>query len=194
VLGSLAAGLLFANVLFFWRDNMFVDLVLSQFVRGNGLKQWINFSAWNPLENMLVLTLLLFITLLILTFILRLVAFVARRKVLLFDAYSVTMWSVLPMIVISPLGMVLYRMMNVPVLEVLAVLVYVVFHIWIISRLLKGTAIVFDVRPVFFYLGGYVLLAAGLVFWLLSLDRDFAMFAYLRHFASIWLATAGISS
>lgn len=194
VLGSLAAGLLFANVLFFWRDNMFVDMVLSQFVRGNGLKQWINFSAWNPLENMLVLALLLFLTLLILTFILRLVAFVARRKVLLFDAYSVTMWSVLPMIVISPLGMVLYRMMNVPVLEVLAVLVYVVFHIWIISRLLKGTAIVFDVRPVFFYLGGYVLLAAGLVFWLLSLDRDFAVFAYLRHFANIWLATAGISS
>ena len=77
-----------------------------------------------------------------------------------------------------------------PVLETLAVIVFFIFHIWIISRILKGTAIVFDIRPVFFYIGGYVLIGAGLAWWLMSLNGQYNIFAYLRYFADIWWTVA----
>ncbi len=189
-IGSLAVALLSANILFFWRTNILVDHGISQFIHSIWLKQWINYAAWNPLGNILVTTLILFMVLLLLTLFLRLLAFVSRRKVFLFDAYSVSMWSVLPMIMLAPFGMVLYRLLDVPVIEVFAIIVFIIFHLWVVSRMLKGTAIVFDVRPVFFYVGGYVLIGAGLAWWLLSLNGEYNIFAYLRYIADIWWTTA----
>ncbi len=185
-IGSLAAALLFANLLYFWRTNVLIDAIISQFVHGVSLKQWLNYAAWNPLANILVTTLVLFVLLLVYTLLLRLAALISRRKVNLFDAFSVSMWSVLPMIILAPFGMVLYRLMEIPALEFLAVIVFVIFHIWIISRILKGTAIVFEVRPVFFYVFGYVFTGAGLAWWLISLNGEYNIFAYLRYFADIW--------
>ncbi|MDX9758054.1 MAG: glycoside hydrolase family 2 TIM barrel-domain containing protein [Bacteroidota bacterium] len=189
VIGALSAALLLANFLYFWRMNILVDHVIAQFVHHGWLKQWLNYAAWNPLANTLLTALLLFVVLLIVALLIWFAAFVTRKKVFLFDAYSVSMWSVLPMITLAPLGMVLYRVMDVPVLDVVAVLVYVIFHIWIISRVLKGIAIVFDIRPVFFYIGGYVLLGAGLAWWLVSLNGEYSIFAYLKYFAAIWWST-----
>jgi hypothetical protein len=189
-IGSLATSLLFANFLYFWRMNILVDQIISQFVHTVWLKKWLNYAAWNPFENIVVMTLLLFLFLLLFTLFLRVTAFVSRRKVFLFDAYSVSMWSVLPMIILAPFGMVLYRLMEIPVIEFLSVFVFFVFQIWLVSRLLKGTAIVFDIRPIFFYVGGYFLIAAGLAWWLLSLNGEYNIFGYLRYFADIWWTVA----
>ena len=185
-IGSLSAALLYANFLYFWRTNILVDHIISQFVHATWLKQWLNYAAWNPFENMLLMTLLLFVVLLLLSLLIRAVAFASRKKVFMFDAFSVSMWSVLPMIMLAPFGMVLYRLMDVPVLDFLSVLTYGAFHIWIVSRILKGIAIVFDIRPVFFYVGGYLLIGAGLAWWLLSLNGEYNIFAYLRYFVDIW--------
>ncbi|MDT8322723.1 MAG: glycoside hydrolase family 2 TIM barrel-domain containing protein [Bacteroidota bacterium] len=186
LLGSLTASLLFANILYYWRMNILVEKVLSQFVHTTWLKQWLNYAAWNPLENTLVLTVLLFVLLLLFTLLLRLTAWITRKKVFLFDAFSVSMWSVLPIIILAPFGMVLYRVLDLPMLEAVAIIVYIVFHAWIISRILKGTAIVFDVRPLFFYIGGYTLMLAGMTAWLLSLNGEYEIFAYLRYYVDLW--------
>ena len=186
LLGSLSAALLFANLLYYWRMNILVEKAIAQFIHDAGLKQALNYASWNPMENVLVLTLAFFILLVLLSLLLRAVAFISRKKVLLFDAYSVSMWSVLPMIVLAPFGMILYRIMEIPFLEPIALLTYIVFHVWVVSRILKGTAIVFDVRPLFFYLGGYVLLGAVLAVWLFTLDGEYEIFAYLRYYVDLW--------
>jgi hypothetical protein len=185
-IGSLATALLIANLLYFWRTNVLIDAIISQFVHCLFLKQWLNFAAWNPLANILITTLVLFLMLLAYTLLLRLAAFISRRKVFLFEAFSVSMWSVLPMIILAPFGMVLYRLMELPAMEFLSVVVFMIFHIWVVSRILKGTAIVFEVRPVFFYVFGYLFIGAGLAWWLLSLNGEYNIFAYLRYFADIW--------
>ena len=187
VLGALAASLLYANILYHWRMNIYADHIYAQFLHETWLKKWINYAAWNPFENVLVTTLALFSGMLIFTLLLRLAGVLSRGRVQLFDAYSVSMWSVLPMIMLAPFGMVLYRVMGSPWLEALIVVLYITFHIWIVSRVLKGTAIVFDVRPLFFYIGGFVLLAGAAGLWLLSLDSNYELFSYLRYFADLWL-------
>ena len=76
--------------------------------------------------------------------------------------------------------------MSIQFFEITAVLVLVLFHLWIISRILKGTAVVLDLRPIYFYLGGYFLIAAALSIWLYSLDNQTALFGYLRYLLDIW--------
>jgi hypothetical protein len=194
LLGSLSAALLFANLLYFWRMNILVEKAIAQLIHHTGLKQWINYAAWSPLENILLMTAMFFLLLILLAFLLRLGALMSRKKVFLFDAYSVSMWSVLPMIILAPFGMILYRVMEIPSLEIIAVVTYGVFHIWVISRILKGTAIVFDTRPIFFYLAGYVLLGAGTAAWLISLNGEYEIFAYLRYYVDLWWSVAQMVS
>jgi hypothetical protein len=93
---------------------------------------------------------------------------------------------------LAPLGLILYRLMESPVLEFLALAANIVFHVWIFSRLLKGTAIVLDVRPGIFYLGGYAVAIAAVVFWILSLNAEFETLAYLRYLAHAWWYMQGI--
>ncbi|MCB2203616.1 hypothetical protein KQI65_02620 [bacterium] len=190
LLGSLSAGLLYANLLYYWRMNILVDRMIAQFIHSTWLKEWVNYSAWNPLDNVLLMTLLFFLLLVAYALLLRLIALVSRKKVFLFDAFSVSMWSVLPMIILAPFGMVLYRVLALPVLEPVAVVTYVIFHVWILSRVLKGTAIVFDVRPMYFYLGGFVLLGTGLALWLVSLDGEYNVFAYMKYYVDLWWSIA----
>ncbi|MBN1446387.1 MAG: hypothetical protein JXA28_00550 [Bacteroidetes bacterium] len=194
LLGSLSAALLFANLLYFWRMNILVEKAVAQFIHHAGLKQWINFAAWSPLENILLMTAMFFFLLILFAFLLRFGALISRKKVFLFDAYSVSMWSVLPMIMLAPFGMILYRIMEIPSLEIIAVITYVVFHIWVISRMFKGTAIVFDIRPMFFYLAGYLLIGAGIAAVLISLNSEYEIMAYLRYYVHLWWSVAQIVS
>ncbi|MBL0175021.1 MAG: hypothetical protein IPP94_07120 [Ignavibacteria bacterium] len=186
-IGSLSAGLLLANIMYFMRSAYFFDALVSLFVRPVWLKQWVNYAAWNPLANIAVLTVLFFVLLLAFSMLLRIASFFTKKNILLFDSYSVSMWSVLPMIILSPIGLVLYRVMEVPILEILAIITVGLFNVWILSRLFKGSAIVLDIRPVFFYFGGFGLVILGLSGWLVSLDNQHETFAYLRYLSDIWL-------
>jgi beta-galactosidase len=186
-IGSLSAGLLLANIMYFMRSVYFFDALVSLFIQPVWLKQWVNYASWNPLANIAVLTACFFVLLLAFALLLRIVSFFSKKNILLFDSYSVSMWSVLPMIILSPIGLILYRMMEVPFLEILAVLTVLLFNVWIVSRLFKGSAIVLDIRPIFFYFGGFGLVILGLSGWLISLDNQHETFAYLRYVSDIWL-------
>jgi hypothetical protein len=192
LLGSASAALLAANLLYFWRTNYTVDTVLHQFLRSVWLKQWFNFAAWEPLADIAAGTAVFFAVLLICALLLRAAAFLLRRNLLMFDAYSVAMWCMLPMVFLSPFGLVLYRIMEAPLLEAAAALTLAAFLVWVYSRLLKGAAIVLDSRPVFFYIAGYAIVAAGITVWLLLLDSSYETVAYLRYILDVWLYMYGL--
>jgi hypothetical protein len=186
ILGSLSASLFHANVFYFLKTDFYFDSLLAQLVPCIWLKQWLNFSSWNPTSNIIVSTVFIYLVLLLFSFILRAISFFFRKKILLFDAYCVSMWSILPMALLAPFGMVLYRLMDYPFFEFLAIITLIIFTFWIISRLLKGTAIVLDSRPVFFYIGGYLLIAAVLVAGLISMNGSYETFAHIKNIFNLW--------
>lgn len=194
LVGSLSASLIIANFMYFWRTNYFFDIFIDTVVKSVWLKQWINYAAWNPLPNILVLTAALFLLLVIYTFILRAISFFMRKKILLFDAYSVAMWSVLPMIFLAPFGMVLHRLLNIPLFEGILFAAFLMFNIWVLSRLLKGTSIVLDVRPGYFYVLGYGLFLIGCAVWLVTMDNRYETFDYLHYHFNIWSFLTSIPS
>jgi hypothetical protein len=184
--GSLSAALLVGNIMYFLRTDYTFDFLISLIVHSVWLKKWINYACWNPLANIAVLTLVFFGALLVFSLLLRIAAFFFKKQILLFDTYSVSMWAVLPVIMLAPFGLILYRLLEIPFLEILAIVIVGVFHIWVLTRLLKGSAIVLDVRPLFFYLGGFGILFFAVGWWMIGSDSRHETFSYLRYIADVW--------
>jgi beta-galactosidase len=194
ILGTFSSALIAANAMYYWKTNVFFDVAMFQFFPTPWVKQWVNFAAWNPLANIVVFAVGFFVVLTVFALFLRAVAFFLKRNVLLFDAYSVSMWSVLPVIMLAPLGMILYRIMDLAPFEVAALILLLVFVVWIISRLLKGTAVVLDLRPLYFYIGGYTVLLIGLGVWFYTLNEQTGLFGYLRYFFNVWSYNGSLHS
>ncbi len=181
LLGAVSAALYAANMLYYWRYSYHFDFMLSQFVRSAGGKELVDFCGWNPLAGIALGSLIAFGLLLLYALMLRLLALLLRRKLLLFDTYSVSMWSLLPMIFLAPIGMILHRIMSIGAVDVIALALFLFLNLWIRSRLFKGTAIVLEARTPIAYAIGFaaLILIAGI--WVVSLDRQYAIFDYLQY-------------
>ncbi len=186
LLGSLSFSLFFANLLYYWRTEMYVDQIISVVIQPVWLKQWLNYAAWNPFANIILTALAVFLMLFVYALLFRLLSVFFKRRVLLFDAYSISMWSVLPIIILAPFGMVAYRLLDIPAFEWIAVIAFLSFFVWTISRVLKGTCIVLDVRPGIYTTVGFVALAALFVAWIFSLDSSTEALHYFSYIFNSW--------
>jgi hypothetical protein len=69
-----------------------------------------------------------------------------KTRVYLYHAFTLTMWAASPMIILIPLGMILFRIMESPVYVLPSILLVLAIALWVVLRFLKGFSIVFDVR------------------------------------------------
>jgi len=181
LLGAVSASLFAVNMLYYWRFSFLFDFMISQFVRSAPGKEMINYCGWYPLAGIALGAVAAFALFLLFALFLRLFALILRRKLLLFDTFSVAMWSILPMIFLAPIGMILHRIMSIGAVDVLAAALFLALNVWVLARLFKGTAIVLDTRPAYAYAIGFpVLLALGAV-WVVSLDTQYAIFDYIQY-------------
>ncbi len=185
VLSSLSAALYTTGLLFFFRTNTTMDFLFT-LVFPPAFKLYLIEAAWNPLLGIIIFSLIYFILLLIATVIIKFFSLVVHRRLFLFDAYSVAMWSVIPFLLLAPFAMILHQLMELPFLSLAVLAAFFIFHFWGFTRLLKGIAIVFDFRPVFAYLAGYFVLIVLETYYLLSLNATTGLFAQIAyHFRSV---------
>ena len=180
-LGSLALGLFTINLLYHWKSSYWFDFYLTQFIRTGWIKEWIHLCSTYPLIGILIVGGVIFLAVLFYTFLIKLISLVFRKRILLFDAYSASGWSLLPVLMFAPIGMILHRMLDSQVIEYLSILTMVVFLIWILSRLFKGTAILFTIRPLYLYIIGSCFIVVAIVLWSYSLQESGRAFDYLRY-------------
>jgi hypothetical protein len=83
---------------------------------------------------------------------------ISKRKIFLSDSYAVVIWSALPAILFIPLGMILSRIIENDAYVIPIFIFIIVEVIWILYRLLKGIAIVYDVGMRRVYLAVLILL------------------------------------
>ncbi|NOY05295.1 MAG: hypothetical protein GXO82_01465 [Chlorobi bacterium] len=185
LLSSLSAALYTTGLLFYFRTNPTMDFLFT-LVFPSSLKQYLIQAAWNPFLGIVIFSLIYFLLLLIATVIIKLFSLAVHRRLFLFDAYSVAMWSVIPFLLLAPFAMILHQLMELPFMPLVILAVFFVFHLWGFTRLLKGVAIVFDFRPVFAYLAGYFVLIVLKTYYLLSLNASTGLFAQIEyHFRSV---------
>ena len=149
---SAVLALLASNILFYLRDNIFFEKILLSF-GSPGILSIFGYLAWHPALSLVWLTLIFIIFVPFLSIIIKAASFFVRTKVFISSIYYITIWSLLPMVLLIPVGIILYRMLFADVANLYIYIGLILFVLWSFYRLIKGIYVIFDVTPgtVYFY-------------------------------------------
>src|ERR1035437_3175389 len=161
ILVSAISGLLISNLLFYFKGNLFFERSILAF-GSHGLLKITNYLAWRPLLSIFWLSIASFIILILLTVLVKGGSLFVRNRVYYSSAYFTVIWSFLPLLLLIPLGIILYRVLSADIVNVYVYLALIIFSIWIFYRLMKGIYVIFDVNASSVYF--YSLLLIALVF------------------------------
>ena len=152
ILVSLVSGLLISNLLYYFRENLFFERSILAF-GSRGLIKMINYLAWHPVMSILWLSIASFAFLIFLSCLVKAISFFVRNRVYYSSAYFTVIWSFLPLVLLIPVGIILYRVLSADVANGYVFLALLVFTFWVFYRLMKGIYVIFDVNAgsVYFY-------------------------------------------
>jgi beta-galactosidase len=152
ILVSAVSGLLISNLLYYFRENIFFERSILAF-GSRGLIKMVNYLVWHPTTSILWLSAASFVFLILLTSIVKAVSFFVRNRVYYSSAYFTVIWSFLPLVLLIPLGIILYRVLSADVANLYVFLALIIFTTWVFYRLMKGIYVIFDVNAgsVYFY-------------------------------------------
>lgn len=167
IICSAISALLLANLLFYFKDTMKLEKILLSF-GSDKVMNIFSYLAWHPVASLIWLSVVSFLAMVALAVIVKGVSFFVRIRVYLITSYYAVIWSFLPLTLLIPLGLVLFRLLNTMVANIYIFAGLVVFTIWIGYRLIKGIYVIFDVSAskVYFY-GTLIILAVfgGILFY-----------------------------
>jgi beta-galactosidase len=160
------SALLLSNLLFYFKDNILLEKIILAFGMPS-FSKWIAYLAWNPNQAVIWLMVVSIVFFFALTILVNIASFFVRNKVYLSSAYFTVTWSFLPLLLLLPLGLILYRILNAEFVTLYLLLALVFFTVWIYYRLMKGIYVIFDINPgtvymyslifIFFVAGGVLL-------------------------------------
>ena len=167
---SVSLAIVLSSVLYRFRDSLFLDDLLTYVLIADGLKAFLIHLIWEPLRFILAASGFIFLLLVLLSGAVHMFKIVVRSRVFAYQAYTVTVWSMTPLLAFIPVGMILFRVMEGSTYVLPALIIIAGFIIWVISRLFKGISIIYDIYPPKMYAAG--VLALVVVFGMLYLYYD----------------------
>jgi beta-galactosidase len=177
-------ALVTASFFYHYRDSGNMDYVLTHFLLSDAVKASFSELVWHPFKSILVFTVLFAALLVLLVAFVKIFSFFVQTKVYFFHAYSVSTWAGLPIVLLIPVGMVMYRVMESESFVLPIVLLLVAIGVWVLIRLLKAISIVYDVTPLRVYAGGVLVLLVVLGAVLIYYDYTQSTLAYYKFFVN----------
>ena len=162
VIIAAVGALILANFLTYFRKEIAVERVLLAFGSHSLIKD-ISYLAWHSISSLFWLTLLYMVLIAALSVIIKAVSFFVKNRVFFSSVFYSVVWSFLPLVLLIPVGIILYRVLNANIANVYIYWGVIVFKLWIFYRLMKGIYVIFDVAAgsVYFYSILTVLLISG---------------------------------
>lgn len=154
---SVTWATILASVFYFYRDNLLLDNLLSQFL-SDTVKEWFIGLVRKPTNFILIMSAFVAIKILFLTLLIKLFSYMVRIRVYFYHTFSVTIWAMMPYVVLIPVAMILYRLMETAVYLQIFGGVGILVTLLVLMRLCKGISIVYDVYPAKVYAGGILLI------------------------------------
>lgn len=157
---SVGLAIYFANILYYYKEYASFDIIITNFLPGNDAKQMFIDLINEPWKFIAVFTVLNVFLNLITAIILYIISLYIRGRVYFKNVYIVAVWSSLPLIIMLPIGTVLYKLNEYNIsLFFYSLIVFLIAYIFYIVRLVKGTQILFEVRSFRSYIYGYGIFA-----------------------------------
>ncbi len=161
VLVSGSLSLVISSFLFYFKSSITFEKVLNSLPNEN-LIAFISYLSWHPIACLLIMIILVWLHLIFITTIIRIAAYMVMNRVSLSSAFYVVSWAHIPVLLLVPFAIVLYRVLQIGSLNIYIYGVWVIFSIWMALRVLKGTHVIFDISPGKLY---FITAILGLIFF-----------------------------
>jgi len=159
---SAIMALLTESFLYYFRDSILLERFLLSFSSG-WLMKFVGYLTWHPTAAIFILTAIIFVKILIISGVIKLFSFSVMNRVYYTSAFYITTWSFIPLLLMIPVGIILYRILVPNVANVYIYIVFIAFAFWMLMRILKGTHVIFDVAPGKVYFFGFVFIIGFLI-------------------------------
>ncbi len=162
-----------SNILFYLKTSLLFEKLLLSFASPAIIKV-ASYLVWHPLMSLVWLTIFNVVLIIILSIIIKTASLSVRTKVYINGVYFTVIWSLLPVVLLIPVGIILYRVLRADVANVYIYTGLVLIFIWILYRLMKGVYVLFDANPatVYFYCILILLIVSGGVLFYFELESS----------------------
>ena len=175
---ALVTSLIFANLFFYIKNNVLFEKLVLAFGSA-GMLSGISYLAWHPANALVWLFIIVVILIILITIIIKVSSFFVRTRVYLSSVFFTVVWALLPIVLLIPVGIVLYRLLNAGAGNLYIYLFLIVFSLWLLYRLLKGISVIFDVNPGGVYFYGILSLLGIVIVFLLIYQVENSVLQYL---------------
>jgi hypothetical protein len=180
IITSAALAIVLSTSLYHFRGSWVLDALLSYLLSSDTLKEFMIRIVRHPLQGILWFSGGIFFTLLMVGIAVYCVAMILKSRIYPYHAFSIAMWSTVPLIALIPIGMILFRLLDSGEYAAPSFVVIAVLLLWVLMRLHKGLSVVADVFRPKVYMVGLTSLAGIAAIGYFFLDYTQSASEYLR--------------
>lgn len=181
IIVALSSSLIYSSLIYYWKDDIVFEKFISLF-NSNLLFEFISYVSWRPIELILYFTLITFFIMILLTVIIKLFNLFVKNKIFFNHAFLIVIWSAIPYLILIPLGMVAFKVLSQHKYNFLIYFIIVLFHLWVLIRILKGISIVFEVKKMRVYFVAILFLLTVFASLILYLQINYSSLDYFMEF------------
>jgi hypothetical protein len=186
---SAATAIVMSSILYHFRHSWVLDNMLSYVLISDNLKDSVVQLVRSPLKCIAYFSALLFLAFLLIYVVVMFLSVISKAKIFSYHAYVISVWSATPLLVLVPVGMILYRILDSSIYVLPSFILLAVLFVWVLMRLLKGISIIFDAYLIKVYVIGFLSLAC--IFTLVYVYYDYTQSTsmYLSYMYHVMLST-----
>lgn len=157
-------ALIVSNVLFHLKTSLVFENLLLAFASPM-LMHVVNYLAWHPTMAILWLTVFNIVLFVIIALIIKIASMFVKTRVYIISVYFTFIWAMLPVVLLIPVGIILYRLLFTGDINSYVYLGLIAINLWVLYRLMKGIHVLFDSKPgsVYLYSILFILALIGVV-------------------------------
>lgn len=175
-------GMMLSSLLYHLRRSYELDFVLSHLFPMDAVKEVVNLLVWMPAASTIAATLIFMLLFVIVASVIRVGSFFVRSRIFFTDAFIISVWAALPIIFLLLLTMGLYRILEMGSYTAFSFLLIFIVLVWFLYRVLRGTAVIYDIWAPQVYAIGLALIAVAITIVGLIYDSNYSTFSYMQYF------------
>ena len=180
---SASLAIFFSSLLYFFRTSCLAQYALMLLIPFSFLQEFLFKITWMPEISTAFFAVSFFIVIFVVSSILMLISFFVGPKIFFSDTLIITIWSGTPFLILLPIGMILIRVLIFsPAIIWIVLPAFVLISIWVILRVLRASAVVFDIREMRVYIFGISALLLCLIFVIIFYQYKTSLISYTQYF------------
>ena len=179
---SVTLGVILSGILYRYRTDALADYILTSIVVWDGLKEKLISATWHPFEGILAFSAVFLVWYPLVALLIKAFSPLVKRRVYWYHAFAVAVWGSLPIVLLSPLGMALFKLLQSDFYVLPAFILVGAFLIWSFLRTLKGVSVIYDISRLKAYAGGALVALVVLGGLFIYYESAYALTAYVEFF------------